>query len=286
MGKWLKKYWLELCLVLPMTSYILSFTLVPILRTVILSFKNRYTNEWSLETYRLLFARPDFTKSIRNTILIAIISLFFQLIIAFTIATVLKRKFLGRGVIRSLVLMPMGVPTLVSGIIALYIFGTSGYFNELLYRLSFITTPIEWLTGNMRGLFVVAAADTWKVLPTLVLLLLAGLEGISREVYEAANIDGANSWQELKYITLPMMKGTITMAVLLRAVDVFRIFELPQVLVGKAMPFVATYAYEEYNLGNPNGSGAASTILLLMILTFAFIWLKFVDKGAGFSRQE
>lgn len=286
MVKWLKKYWLELCLVLPMTLYILGFTLLPIIRTILLGFHDRYSGDWSLSTYRELFARPDFLKSILNTFLIAFISLFFQMIIAFVIANVLKQTFKGRGIVRSLVLMPMGVPTLVSGIIALYIFGNSGYFNEVLYRLSIITTPIEWLTGNIRGLFVVAAADTWKVLPTLVLLLLAGLEGISSEIYEAASMDGASKRQELFYITLPMMKATTTMAVLLRAVDVFRIFELPQVLVGKAMPFVATYAYEEYNLGNPNGSGAASTILLVMILTFAFVWLKYVDKGEGFTSWD
>lgn len=283
--KLVKKYYLELLLVLPMTIYILAFTFTPIVRTILMGFQDQYTGEFSLSTYKELFSRPDFTKSITNTILISLISLCLQMVIAFIIASVLKQKFKGRGIVRSLVLMPMGIPTIVSGIIAMYIFGSSGYFNELLFKLHLITQPIEWLTGGMKGLIIVAIADTWKVLPTLVLLILAGLEGISRDVYEAGEIDGANSWQTFRYITIPMLKPTITMAVLFRAVDVFRIFELPQVLVGKSIPFVATFAYEEYNMGNANASGAASTILLVLILTFAFIWMKFIDKGEGFDSQ-
>ncbi|MFC6315626.1 carbohydrate ABC transporter permease [Lapidilactobacillus achengensis] len=284
--RWLKKYYLELLLVLPMTVYILGFTLVPLIKTVILGFQDRYTGKFSWSTYQALFERPDFIQSIGNTAGISLISLTIQMFLAFVIANVLKQKFHGRAVVRSLVLMPMGIPTIVSGIIALYIFGTSGYFNELLLKLHLITRPVQWLTEGFQGLLVISLADTWKVLPTLVLLLLAGLEGISNEIYEAAAIDGASRWQTLGRITLPLLKPTITMAVLFRAVDVFRIFELPQVLVGQSVPFVATFAYQEYNLNNPNGSGAASTILLAMILTFALLWLKFVDRGAGFADQN
>ncbi|MFD1410519.1 carbohydrate ABC transporter permease [Lapidilactobacillus gannanensis] len=284
--KWFKKYHLELLLVLPMTFYILGFTLLPLIRTIILGFQNRYTGKFSLSTYQALFARPDFLKSISNTFVIALLSLSIQIVIAFIIALVLKQRFHGRSIIRAIVLMPMGIPTIVSGIIALYVFGTSGYFNELLFKLHLITKPINWLTGNFKGLLIIALADMWKVLPTLVLLLLAGLDSISQDIYEAAELDGANSWQSFRFITLPLLKPTITMAVLLRAVDVFRIFELPQVLVGKSVPFVSTFAYEEYDIGDLNGSGAASTILLLMILVFAILWLKFVDRGGSFGNDS
>lgn len=278
--RWFKHYWFELVLVLPMTAYILGFTIVPIMRTIIMGFQDPLTGKFSFSTYIALFNKPAFMQSIFNTFFIAIIELVIQLILAFWIALILEQKFRGRGLIRSLVLMPMGVPTLVSGVIAMYIFGTSGYLNELLYRFG-LKIPIQWLAGGMRALFVVAVADTWKVLPTMVLLLLAGLESIPRDIYEAASIDGADKRYTFWHITIPIVMPTITMAVLMRAVDVFRIFELPQVLVGTSTPFVATFAYQEYSNNNLNSSGAASTVLLGMILLFTFLWIKFVDKGRG-----
>lgn len=135
-------------------------------------------------------------------------------------------------------------------------------------------------------MLVVVVADTWKVLPTMVLLLLAGLESIPQELYDAGEIDGASRWQAFRHITLPLLKPSITMSVLFRAVDAFRIFELPQVLVGQQIPYLATYAYEEYSNGNVNASGAASTILLVIILVFALFYLKVIDRGEGFGVED
>jgi len=175
--------------------------------------------------------------------------------------------------------MPMGIPTLVSGVAMLYIFGTQGYLNSFLYRIGLIDAPINWTSGGLRSLLVVAIADCWKVLPIVVLLLLAGLESISNDCYEASSIDGATKWQQFKYITLPLLKPSITMTVILRAVEAFRIFELPQVLVGKTLPVLSTYAYEEYAYNNLNASAVASTTLLILIIIFVALYLKFIDRG-------
>lgn len=281
-----KKYWFEIALVLPMSLYILGFTIAPIFQSIAMGFQDSTLGTFTLDNYKYLFGRPNFIKSITNTIFTALVSLCFQLVLGLGIAMVLKATFKGKGIVRALVLMPMGIPTLVSGVIALYIFGSSGYLNEVLFRIGLIQTPIDWTSGGMRGLLVVILADTWKVLPTMILLLLSGLESISGDLYEAGSIDGATAWYAFKKITLPLLKPTVTMALLFRAVDAFRIFELPQVLVGQSIPFVATYAYEEYSMNNINASGAASTILLAIILIFAFMYIKFIDKGEGFSVSE
>ena len=263
----------------------MGFTIFPIFQSIGMGLTDKYTGKFTLDNYLYLFQRPNFTKSIFNTVFTALASLVFQLIIGLGIATILKKQFKGKGIIRALVLMPMGIPTLVSGVIAIYIFGTSGYLNEVLYRLGLVTTPIQWTKGGILGLLVIILADTWKVLPTMVLLLLSGLESIPGDLYEAADIDGAGKWRTFKDITLPLLKPSITMSILFRAVDAFRIFELPQVLVGQKIPFIATYAYEEYSSGNVNASGAASTILFILILIFAFLYLKFIDRGEGFSHD-
>lgn len=279
-----KKYWFEIFLVSPLVLFIFLFNFIPIFKTILLGFQDRYTGAWSLSTYAYLFNRPNFVESISNTVLISIFSLAFQLTVGMCIALILRKNFRGNNIMRSFVLMPMGVPTLVSAVIALHIFGTSGYLNQLLLQL-FNIKPRNWLDGGTKSLIIIALADTWKVLPMIVLLLLSGLESIPNTVYESAMMDGSNKIQTFFKITLPMVKSSVTMSVLFRAVSIFRIFELPQVLVGKSIPFVATYAYEEYSLGNVNASGAASTVLMLMILIFTILYLKFVDKGEGFGNE-
>ncbi|HJB08362.1 MAG TPA: sugar ABC transporter permease [Candidatus Enterocloster faecavium] len=281
-----KKYYFEILLVLPMSLYILGFTITPIFQSIFMGFTDEYTGSLSLSNYVYLFGRPNFVTSIFNTIVTALLSLILQLVLGLGIAMVLKKQFKGKGIIRSLVLMPMGIPTLVSGIIAIYIFSTSGYLNEVLFRLGLIDVPVQWTRGGVLGLFVVIIADTWKVLPTMVLLLLAGLESIPQDLYDASGIDGASKWQTFVNVTLPLLKPSITMSVLFRAVDAFRIFELPQVLVGQRIPYLATYAYEEYSNGNVNASGAASTMLLVIILVFALVYLKTFDKGEGFGVED
>ena len=265
----LKKYLFEIILILPMTAYILGFTIFPILRTIVMGFTDSHTNELSFKNYLYLFNRPAFAEATINTAVFGLISILFQFVVALGIAMILKQNFKGKGILRA---------------VALYMFGTSGYFNEVLYRLHLIERPEVWLTGGIKGLLIVILADTWKVLPTMVLLILAGLESISNELYEASAIDGASFWQKFRFITMPLLKSTVTMSLLFRAVDAFRVFEMPQVLVGQALPFLATYAYEEYStFNNPNASGAVSTILLVLIMVFALLYLKFIDKGEGFN---
>ena len=279
--KFLKKYGFEIILILPLALYILGFTILPILKTILISFQDKDTGAFGLSTYQYLFAKKDFKMAIFNTIAVTLVGLTFQLVVGLFIAMALKYEFRGKGLVRSLVLLPMGVPTLVSGVTLLYIFGTQGYLNELLYKIGIITKPIAWTSGGIKNIFVIAIADSWKVLPVVVLLLLAGLESIPSEVYEASAIDGASKSQTFFSVTLPLLKPSITMTMILRAVDSFRIFELPKILAGRVTPFLATYAYDEYSYNNLNASAASSTILLLIIIIFMFLYFRIVDRGEG-----
>jgi len=296
MKRFIKKYFLEIILILPLTLYIMYFTLLPVFETIKLGFIDSVTNTLSLENYKYLFGRSDFRKAFLNTVIISILGLIMQLTVGLSLALMLKKKFKGKGLFRALILTPMGVPTIVSGVALLYIFDTQGYLNELIYRVieglkyigilaeTYNYIPIDWASGGMRTILMVVFADMWKVTPIVTLLLLAGLEAIPVEVYEASQIDGASKWQTFKNITLPLLKPSITMTVVLRAVDLFRIFELPMILAGKNTPVLATFAFEEYRVyNNPNVSGAVSTILLVIIIIFVSLYLKYVDKGEGLA---
>ncbi|KXG75441.1 carbohydrate ABC transporter permease [Thermotalea metallivorans] len=287
MKRFLKKYYLEFAFILPLTLYILGFTILPISKTIWMSFQDPTTGRWGLSVYRELFRRPDFVRSIFHTVVVTLIELTIQMTLGLLIAMALKQDFKGKGLARSLVLLPMGVPTLVAGVALIYIFGTQGYLNELLFQLGFIKTPVYWTSGGIKSLFTIAFADSWKVMPMVVLLFLAGLESIPSEIYEAGSIDGATKLQSFRHITLPLLKPTVTMVILLRAVDVFRIFELPLILVGRATPFLATFAYDEYRAyNNLHASAAASTVLLICIILFMYLYFRYVDKGGAFGNGK
>lgn len=294
--KFIKKYKLEILFITPLTLYIFYFTLIPILQTIQISFLDRLTGGITLENYRYLWGKQHFKQAFGNTILITSLGLTMQMTAGLILALMLKRNFKGKGIFRSIILTPMGVPTLVSGVALLYIFDTQGYMNEIIYRVTeglkytgllqetYRFIPINWGGGGPKTIFIIAFGDMWKVTPIVTLLLLAGLESIPPNVYEASEIDGASKWQTFRYVTLPLLKPAITMTIILRAVDVFRIFELPMILAGKVTPVLATYAFEEYRMyNNPNVSGAASTILLVIIFVFVLLYLKFVDKGEGLT---
>ncbi|WP_218064914.1 carbohydrate ABC transporter permease [Vulcanibacillus modesticaldus] len=273
-----RKYWLEITMFIPLVLYIFYFTLIPVLQTIGISFIDQSTGKISLINYQILFADINFERALFNTIFITLVGIILQLIIALIIALLLKQKFAGQGFFRTVMLIPMGVPTLVSGATLLFIFGQTGYFNELLYRLGIIDTQPFWLGGGIETLFVIIFADMWKVLPLTILLLLAGLESISEDVYEAAAVDGASKWLTFWNITLPLLKPSITMAVILRAIDSFRIFELPLVMTGKNAPVLSTFAYETFRRNQYGQSGAAATILLGIIIIFIIFYMFLVER--------
>ncbi len=274
----LKRHWLEIALILPLVLYIFGFTLVPVTRSIALGFSSE-AGGFTFEHYRALFANGQFRGALINTLAITGLGLSLQLITGLGLALILSRTFRLRGLVRSIMLVPMGVPTIVSGVTLLYLFDSSGYLNELLFRLGLIDLPIDWASGGIRTLFMIVFADLWKVTPVVVLLMLAGLDAIPESVYEAAAVDGATGWGAFWRITLPLLKPSITMTVIVRGVDVFRIFELPLVLAGRMTPVLATFAYTEYNqYYNSHTSGAAATFLLGVILVFVVLYLLFVER--------
>lgn len=273
-----KKNGMNFLFIMPLIIFVFSFTIIPIIRTFIIGFQDQTTGAWTLSNYAYVLKRSIFGEAVFDTLAIAVIGLVIQMVAGYLIASLLRKTFVGKGIARTLVLLPMGVPTMVSGVAMLYLFSSSGYINEVLYRLQLIGAPIDWTATKMGSLFVVAVADTWKVMPMVVMLFLSGLESIPRELYEAANVDGGNKFQQFRFITLPQLKATVTMTVLTRLVDLLRIFELPKVLLGESTPFLATLAYQEKSYGNTAYSSVASTILLVIILILVTAYMLIFER--------
>jgi trehalose transport system permease protein len=235
---------------------------------------------FSLSNYISLFKDKTFIKGIFNTIAITVIGLILQLVTAMGIALFLTQRFKGKGIFRTIVLTPLGIPTIVSATIMTYIFDTKGYLNEILYRIGVIgRVPIDWAQGGFLSILMIAFADTWKVLPLLVLLFIAGLESVPESVHEACHLDGARPVYKFFTVILPLLKPHITIALILRAMDAFRIFELPLILTGSAtLPVISTFTYSEYSRQNYNLSAASATILTAIIMIFVFGYLFIAER--------
>jgi trehalose transport system permease protein len=289
---------LEAALAFPLFAYVLAFTVVPVLDTVRLSLTAPLGAGFpSLASYRAILGAEVFRAAVVNTLVVALFSMVLQLGVGLGMALALRAHFPLRGVVRTVMLVPLGVPTVVAGALMLLVFARSGYLNALLFALAdgvnwlpgveWRFVPLSWtVAGGWRTLLTLAIADTWKVLPMVTLILLAGLESIPPEVHEAADVDGAIGWRRFVRITLPLLVPYITMALVLRSIEAFRIFELPLVLAGRVQPVLGTYIWSRYGppTSDPYTAAAAAIVLFGLIVGFIGLYLRVVVARAEVSR--
>ncbi len=286
---WIRTHGLEVGLAVPLVAYLLALTVAPILETVRLSFSSPLDGGLpSLGRYRALFDSDVFRAALRNTVIVVLLSLALEIGLGFLLALTLHRRFPLRGLIRTLVLMPLGVPTVVSAAVMLLVFSRAGYLNALLLAtadalgalgIAWQYQPLGWtVSGGWPTLFTVAVADTWKVVPVVTLILLAGLQAIPVEVEEAAQADGATGWRRLFHVVLPLLVPYMTAAVILRAIDAFRIFEVALVLAGRVEPVLGTFIWSRYAppASDPYTAAAGAVVLFVLILAFVALYLGLV----------
>ncbi len=268
----------EIILILPLALFVFGFTIGPIIQAIMMSFEGTFGGNFpTLASYSYIVHHHYFKAALFNTIFITGVGLTLELIFGMILALILSEKFFGRGIFRAVMLLPLGIPTIVSASNMAFIFSTQGFLNELLYRIGLIEVPIDWRVGTIKPLMTIVVADMWKVTPLVMLILLAGLESIDKQLYEAAKVDGAGRWHRFRHITLPLLKPYITMALVIRGIDAFRIFELPLVMAGRHVPVMSSYAYFEYiERNNPYTSATGATILLIMIIIAISVYLKAV----------
>lgn len=278
----MRRYRFEITCIAPFILFLLAFTLLPICRTVLLSFQNTDGKIFTLLNYKQLFSQTIFRKALFNTVFIALVSLSLEIILGLFLALVFSHYRLKIfNFIRPLFVLPLAIPTVVVGVIMSYLFSHSGWINRILMDMLLIKSPIYWMDGGLKSLIMIILADSWKVTSIVMLILLAGLESIDRELYEAAHIDGAGGIRIFRYITFPLLMPYITTVVIIRGIDAFRIFALPLILTGHNLKVIGTYAYLEYmEYNNVHLSATSSTILLFMILVAVLTYVKIAgEKG-------
>ncbi len=202
------------------------------------------------------------------TTLLTIVTMAFELVIGFSMALVMNKAFRGRGLVRAAVLVPWAIPTAVSAKLWAWNFDPHGVVNQI------FGTSIIWTGSHWPSFWAIVIADVWKTAPFIALLVLAGLQIIPNELYEAAKVDGATPWESFRRITLPLVKSAVIVAVLFRMLDVLRIFDLPFILTNGAnqTETLSTLSYRE-SIQNvhPHYGSALSTITFAYIIVAAFV---------------
>ena len=236
-----------------------------------------------LQNYVKVFQDRTFTGSIGWTVLFMVVSVALEFLLGLIFALVLNQKFPGRGLARAAVLIPWAFPTVISAIVwrALIWQNNTGAMPAILHFFGLV--PASWapLASNGTLIGAMITIDVWKTAPFMALLLLAGLQVISDDVYEAARVDGASVWQRFFRITLPLLKPAILVALLFRTLDAWRVFDMFNIVAGNNLQSISVYAYNEVvtsAINFPLGV-AASVLIFVGSIIIAFVFIK------GFGTQ-
>ena len=277
-------------LLAPMLLVMLLLTAWPLLRTIWLSFTDAAligsgeSPAWiGLENYLYALTDPDFRASIWRTLYFTVVSVTFEGIIGVLVALLLNQKFIGRNVLRVLVILPWALPTIVNAMMWRLNFNPDyGSINALLSQLGIIDGYRSWLGSPDAALNAVMFADIWKNYPLVTLLVLAALQSIPEDLFEAARLDGASAWRRFRAITFPAIVAPLGVALVLRTIDAFKIFDIIYVMT-RGSPVDSTktlsfFVYQESFSYLRAGSGAAYAILmtlmcaLLITLYLLMLW--------------
>jgi multiple sugar transport system permease protein len=242
------------------------------------------------DNYLEAFRSARFWEAMETTVLFTVISVALELVIGLGMALVMHRAFRGRALLRAVVLVPWAILTVVTAITWRTIFEPElGFVNTALSTLGLPGGDVVWLGEEGYALAVMILADVWKTAPFMALLLLAGLQGIPDELHDAAKVDGANTWQRFRSITLPLLVPAIAVALIFRTLDALRVFDLPYVLTKGAngTETLSLIAQTELVSNRNTGFGSALAVLtFLTVMGISFLYIRFMGGNIRALTQE
>lgn len=233
-----------------------------------------------LEHFRRLFSDDIFMKAFFNTLIWTVGIVFTQYLLGLCVALLLNEEFPGRGVYRSLILIPWVVPMIAASLTWKWIYSNEfGVLNYTLKKIGLINENIDWLGNPAFALLSIIIVSAWKGIPFVAIVLLAGLQSIDKEMYEAAGISGANVFQRFWHITLPSLKGVTLVILTLTTIWSFNQFDLIYLMTkggpSNSTQIIPVYSYlNAFNFFKTNYAAAISTVGVLLMSVFAIAYLK------------
>jgi multiple sugar transport system permease protein len=241
------------------------------------------SNYIGFDNFKSILKDPRIMFTLTITLVFTVLSVFCELILGLALAMIMNKAMKGRGLIRTLSLIPWAIPTSVAALMWSYLYdGSNGIVAHAFAGIGFIGEPTQLLLTAKAALGSIIVADVWKTTPYMALLLLAGLQVIPDSLYESSSLDGANKLMQFRHITLPLLKPSILVALLFRTLDAFRVFDLIWVLTGGGpggtTESISIYAYKVMFAQTRFGYGSA--IILIMALAvgiISFAYIKFLN---------
>jgi ABC-type sugar transport system permease subunit len=278
-------------LVLPALAIIVLIALVPLLWALWESFHlHDLRMPWRGQpwvgpaNYMEALAEARFWQAAGHTAFFIVISVTLELALGLVLALILHRSYRGRGAIRAAALVPWVMPTVVAALVWRFLFESpSGVVNMLATELGFMEQPFVWFIHATAAWVPLVLADVWKTTPFVALLLLAGLQSIDTTLYEAARIDGASPWRQFLYVTLPLLRPALLVALIFRTLDAVRVFDLVYILTGggpgTATEPLAFYTFHVLFQRLRFGYGAAlSVMIFLLTFALALVYIRVLGK--------
>ena len=276
---------LALILIIPAVVVIFGIVIYPLLNALYQSFFNtnlaypQLTKFIGLGNYLSVFKDIYFWKSIYNTVYFTVISMILELIFGFIVALTLNEKFFMKWLVRTLIIIPWAIPPVVNATVWKWIANSEyGSLNSILSSLGIIKEYRIWLSNPFWSMMAVILADVWKYTPLVAIMFLAALQTIPEDLYEAAKIDGASSFRRTMSITIPLIKPTIIVVLILRTFEAFKVFDLIFVMTRGGPAFKTTVisyftyleTFSQLNIGR--GSAIAYIIVVFMsVLSYLYI---------------
>ncbi len=271
-----------LLLVVLFTAYPVAYTIWTSLHGVLLILP--VTPFVGLDNYFNVIESPYFWESLRNTLWFTLISVPLIIVVGFAVARLLLAKFVGRAVVRSVVILPWVLPGAVAGAVWMWIFHPSwGIFNLILYEFGIIDSYIGWLTDPTLAKVSVIVAHVWMQFPFAGILLMAALLAIDPQLYEAAKIDGANAFQRFRHVTLPHIKPMVVILCVYESLIGLTTYDLTYALTaggpGTATTLISQHIWKEsFQMLNFGNGAALAFIMMLLSLGFIFAILKAIPS--------
>ena len=270
-------------LIAPSIIFLLFLFGVPVFEALSLALRAA-DGSLTLANFQRMSRDLYFTDAVRNTVLLVVITVPLQLVLALAMAVLLQGIERGRDLILYVWTIPLGVSDLAAGIVWLAIFTERGYLNSFLHWTGLIDRPQIWLSYESPAILFLAVvvAEIWRATAIMFVILVAGLQLIPKEYGEAAEVFGANAWRRFWRVTLPLLRPSMQVALILRTIAAFGVFSVALALGGRDLPILAGEAYYWYNLyRNPAVAAAYAVIIMGISIAITVVYLRLLR-----SRQE